>query len=114
MTIDHMWILDQHMTASRSDGQWHYTVTAVMELATRLQGGRLEPIVGADLALLTTQFGWDPEVRFDLHYDETAEGGSPSLAQVARDIDARLGEAYVGLHQSWVGKAATATLEAQS
>ena len=109
MTIDEVIAGATTLTPSRSAGQWHYTLQTRLELHT-LADGRLEPIDGDGLALLTTQFGWQPEFRCDLHYDETPNGGSPSLAQVIADAGAAVGQRLAEIRAEWCGKVATATL----
>jgi len=113
MTIDEVIAGLTTIEPSRSDGQWHYTVRTNFALH-QLLNGRLELIVGADLALLTTNLGWQPEWRHDLHYDEAANGGSPALAQVIGDAGAAVGARIAEIRAEWCGKAASARLEPQA
>lgn len=114
MTIDEVIAGTTTLTPSRSDGQWHYTVQTTFDLQTTDADGRLQAIAGADLVLLTTQFGWQPDWRSDLHYDEAANGGSPSLAQVIGDAGQAVGARIAAIRAEWCGKVATASLENQA
>lgn len=113
MTIDEVAAGTTTLASSRSDGQWHYTVLTAFDLQTADAGGRLQAIEGADLLLLTAQFGWQPEWRVDLHYDEAPNGGSPSLAQVIADAGAAVAARLSQVRADWCGKVATARLEEQ-
>lgn len=110
MTIDEVIAGVTTLTPSHSDGQWHYTLRTTFDLQTNVDGV-LTPIEGPGLALLTAQFGWQPEWRHDLHYPEAPKGGSPSLAQVITDVGAAVGARVEAIRDQWCGKVATASLE---
>lgn len=106
MTIDTIQFAGLNITDSRSGGQYHYTLRAQFRLMTTV-GGKLEVIEGLPLQLCREQ-GWKDEIRTDLHYDETANGGSPGIVDVGTASMQWIGAQVAALQAKWVGAEVTA------
>lgn len=106
MEIKGIRLVRQELGESRSEDGSTYTYTVRASFVPfALADGRVADIEGITLDLLRAE-GWQAESRTDLAYQATAEGGSPSLQQIAGDLIAWLGAELAGRMEAWVGRAA--------
>lgn len=103
MTIDSIQIAGISMGSPvRLDGKYHYRVTVHLELMT-LVNGRLEYIKDLPL-IVAVRTGWNPSYSLDIVLDETANGGSPSIATVGQSVLTVCATALADVSAVWAGK----------
>jgi len=96
---------------SRSDGQYHYTVRLRLRPCAEVDG-KLVEITGFPRELLAAE-GLECEPRTDLHYPETAGGGSPTVVEVNQAVALWIGATLTATCAAWLGRGAVAFVTAK-